>query len=64
MKKAEKQFDLKRRLCLISALSFTILYILSALVLGESMKAEGWIGAAVVIGAMMISELSAKKETP
>ena len=33
MKKAEKQFDLKRRLCLISALSFTILYILSALVL-------------------------------
>ena len=38
--------------------------ILSALVLGESMKAEGWIGAAVVIGAMMISELSAKKETP
>ena len=31
--------------------------VLSAVVLGESMDAFGWIGAAVVIGAMMISEI-------
>lgn len=31
--------------------------VLSAVVLGESMDAFGWIGAAVVIGAMMISEM-------
>ncbi len=35
--------------------------ILSALVLGESMGAAGWAGAAVVIGAMMLSEPAAKK---
>lgn len=35
--------------------------VLSAVVLGESMDALGWIGAAVVIGAMMISEMPDKK---
>ena len=36
--------------------------VLSALVLGESMDALGWIGAAVVIGAMMISEIPEKNK--
>jgi len=36
--------------------------VLSALVLNESMDAPGWIGAAVVIGAMMISEIPDKNK--
>lgn len=37
--------------------------VLSAVVLGESMGAAGWVGAALVLGATMINEISFKKKT-
>lgn len=51
-----------RTVALVSYADPIFAVLLSATVLGEAMSPAGWVGAAVVLGAMFISELPGKKQ--